>query len=375
MAVTMLKETIKSYTLKGSNVYSAFLDLSKAFDKVNHNILMSKLMKTNASPSIIQTLIDMYNKQFVRVCFNNVKGDFWRLGNGVRQGGIISPLLFNLYINDAIKEISSCDIGCKLGIFRHNTQRYADDLTLLSPSPDGLQFLLNKLFIKLTELNLTLNAKKSLCLIFGRHNKINRNQEVAFYINGVQISIVSSCRYLGVILTSNLSCKEDILRSEASFTKQFYCIYRKFKFADTRTLTFLFKTHCMSLYSSELWYDLKGSQTVFNDHATSYHNCVKQLFNQPSWKSNHAACDKTGLPIFKHLISWKNFSFVLNLMKTQSASIARHKYYITMYSDVLHGVRQKFKDAYQIGNVYTDDIEAILSRISFVQDRENRSDR
>ncbi len=100
MAGLILKETIKSYTHKNSKVYPFFLNLSKAFDKVNHFILTNKLCSSKVSPVIVNILSELYSKQYVDLSFNSCKGDSWLLKNGVHLGCIISPLLFNFYIDD-----------------------------------------------------------------------------------------------------------------------------------------------------------------------------------------------------------------------------------------------------------------------------------
>ena len=87
----------------------------------------------------------MYLNANVRIKFNGVTGDEWRVGNGVRQGGILSPYMFNFYINDIIEEICNMDVGCSLGLERMNIICYADEIVLVSPSANGLQFLIDKM--------------------------------------------------------------------------------------------------------------------------------------------------------------------------------------------------------------------------------------
>jgi hypothetical protein len=369
MAITVLKETVKSYNREGSKVYAAFLDLSKAFDKVNHNILMYKIMKTGVAPDIVNVLLHMYENQYVNVSFNGSFGDTWRLKNGVRQGGIISPLLFNFYINEILSKLRKMPIGCRLGIYNHNVQAYADDLTLLAPSAHALQMLINEIFIMLTDLNLTLNVKKSVCMVFGNKNNVFINVS----INGRKMDRVDSYKYLGVMLSSNLLNKEDILRSENSFLRQFYSIFRRFKFAERSVMLFLFKSHCLSLYGSELWYDLTGCKGVFNSHAINYHKSVKKMIGAPWRESNHVVCEETGLPIFKHLINWKIISFAFNLMNTKSTSLARHKCFLIHGSEMFKVIRNIFSTTYSIADVFDNDIDAIKIRIGYVQEREERS--
>ncbi|XP_026736751.1 uncharacterized protein LOC113500241 [Trichoplusia ni] len=70
----------------------------------------------------------------ILVKWNNTLSETYRLTSGVRQGGLTSPVLFNLYINELIEELSSTRVGCQVGGVRVNNLSYADDMVLLSPS-------------------------------------------------------------------------------------------------------------------------------------------------------------------------------------------------------------------------------------------------
>ncbi len=83
-----------------------------------------------------------------------------------RQDGIISPLLFNIYINGVLDQINNYNVGCKLSIIRHNVQAYTDDLTLLPPSSNRFHFLIDRILKLLTDIDLTLNIEKSVFIIF-----------------------------------------------------------------------------------------------------------------------------------------------------------------------------------------------------------------
>ncbi len=333
MATAVLKETIKSYNMKGSKVYAAFLDLSKAFDKINHNILMSKLIDSNVSPVVVNTLLYMYGNQFVNVSFNGEVSRPWLIRNGVRQGGIISPFLFNLYINGVLDQINNCNVGCKLGIIRHNCQAYADDLTLLSPSSNGLQFLIDRIFRLLTDIDLTLNIDKSVFMIFKPNSKIDRGPVPIFKLKGNVMLNVSSCKYLGIIITDDLCNKSDILRCETSFLRQFYSIYRRFYYADMSVLIYLFKSHCLSLFGCELWYNLKGCITTSKCHAINYHKCIKKILGVSWMENNHDICEFANLHTFRHLVNWKMISFAFNLINTKSVCFNR---YVLFYKFFRH---------------------------------------
>ena len=137
-AVAIVKETILNYTHSNSNVYSAVLDMSKAFDCLNFNVLFVKLVKSSLPVQLIRILMTMCRNSRVHVKFNGVTGEDWEVGNGTRQGGCLSGLIFNFYIDDIISAISECGVGCKLDYSFVNIVPYAEAFILLSPSANRL---------------------------------------------------------------------------------------------------------------------------------------------------------------------------------------------------------------------------------------------
>ena len=97
-----LKEIIAQYNKANSNVHCAFIDLSKAFDMVDHNVLIKKLKTAGLSSPIVSTLEYMLKNSNVHVSFNNKIGNAWRSEIGTRQGGVLSPILFNFYVKECI---------------------------------------------------------------------------------------------------------------------------------------------------------------------------------------------------------------------------------------------------------------------------------
>ena len=82
-----------------SNVYSCLLDASKAFDRVHYGKLFNILLYKKVPFVIIRLLLDAYIRQEARVIWNSCKSQYFRVKNGVKQGGVISPILFYLYID------------------------------------------------------------------------------------------------------------------------------------------------------------------------------------------------------------------------------------------------------------------------------------
>lgn len=138
-AIFSLKHTVKYYTDRRTPVYACFLDLSKAFNLVAYDVLWQKLAGTGVPPELATLLRYWYLNQKNNVKWAGEVSDAGGLECGVRQGGLSSPLLFNLYINALVEELSSMRVGCYVDGVCCNNFSYADDMVLLAPSIGALR--------------------------------------------------------------------------------------------------------------------------------------------------------------------------------------------------------------------------------------------
>ena len=139
----------------------------------------------------------IYSNQYVKVNYNNCLSSPFKLKNGVRQGGILSPLLFNIYINNVIKSVSQSKVGCKLGIFSSNIIAYADDLVVLAPSVSALQNLLNICYNETKNILLNFNTEKSVCVKFKKCNKFTEINS-CIELGNVTLKFVEQMSHLNV---------------------------------------------------------------------------------------------------------------------------------------------------------------------------------
>ena len=205
-------------------MFASFLDMSKAFDKINFNVLFKKLHESSLPKYLYNILFSMYNNQYVCVKYGTEFSSSFKLKNGTRQGGILSPLIFNYYIKEIISSVLDSNIGCRLGVHKMNIISYADDLVVLAPSSSGLNLLINMVSGLISDHNLSLNPRKCTVLIFSPKN-FKLNPGTNFKINGMDVEVVPDYTYLGFIKTSNLSIGPDIVRCMKGFNTQFYSFY------------------------------------------------------------------------------------------------------------------------------------------------------
>ena len=122
------------YNHNGSPVFVAFLDASKAFDKVNHGVLFKKLVEAKVPMIFVHLLARWYSSQRSCVKWNSAYSESFSTTNGVRQGSILRPFLFAIYMNELSLILNKLNIGCFIGNRCLNNIMYADDICCLAPS-------------------------------------------------------------------------------------------------------------------------------------------------------------------------------------------------------------------------------------------------
>ena len=139
LCIFTLKETINFYLESSTPVFTCFLDASKAFDKVCHFTLFSKLYHRGLPILVLRLIIFMYSSQCISVRWGNVQSGSFSISNGVRQGGVLSPVFFSIYMDELSHILTDSCVGCTISNVYVNHLFYADDIVLLCPSAIGLQ--------------------------------------------------------------------------------------------------------------------------------------------------------------------------------------------------------------------------------------------
>ena len=186
-------------------VYLCFIDYSKAFDCVDHNTLWNILHQMGAPTHLILLMKNLYLNQEAKIRTEDGDTEWFGIGKGVRQGCILSPMLFNLYAEKIMRTaIGESSGGIKLGGRVINNLRYADDTTLIASTPDELKGLITAVKAESERVGLFLNIKKT---------KIMCNTEMQdFQVNGESIETVQRFCFLGSTINKENCIKEEILR-------------------------------------------------------------------------------------------------------------------------------------------------------------------
>jgi exonuclease III len=289
MAIICLMDKIINALEKGNYTVGIFLDFSKAFDTVNHDILITKLdrygIRGNAKKWITSYLTD--RQQYCS--YNNLKSANLKINCGVPQGSILGPLLFIIYLNDL------ANISDKL-----STILFADDSNVFIDGPDltQVQNILNDEIPKLVDWlcanRLSLNIKKTHFMIFGQKKK-NTNTQLSININGQPIELVKQTKFLGLMLDDALSWKPHSIYISKKIAKAVGIIARARRVLPGHTLLQLYYSF---MYPYLSYCNLAWGNTSFTTLWPIFKSqklAIRLVANQKSYTSTLPFCKKKNI--------------------------------------------------------------------------------
>ena len=290
----------KYLTKQGGRFYTLFVDFSKAFDCVDRMKLLFVMLRKGVHGKMFQTLQSMYKSVKTAVKVGNKITDYFDCLSGVKQGCILSPLLFSMFLSELEVELNSCGargidtFNDPLGIF---LLMYADDIALVSDSIADLQKKINCLEQYCAKWGLTVNMDKTKVVVFKNGGFLKSSER--WYYAGKQIIVESSYNYLGVIFGSTLNwsrCAENLsskaLRAVAGIKKLYFRL--KNLPADTVFKIFDAKVKPILLYGSEIW----GSQKFDDIERVHIKICKMILCVGKDVKNNIALGECGRFPIY-----------------------------------------------------------------------------
>ena len=288
-ALLILHNLIDSYCkTKNQYIYGCFVDYQKAFDSIPRHLIFQKLLKHKINGKFYDCLKSMYTQDIACIKIGDKVTESFSTDQGVRQGCILSPTLFNIFLSD-LQEITEHE-QCEPIEIKEGTNRgcliWADDLLLLSQSETGLKNMLTNLNSYSINNGMSLNIKKTKVMIFnkgGRH--IRRN----IYFGENKIESTRQYKYLGFIvtpsgeITSGLKdLKDRALRGFMKLKNKMGIAFRKHPLITLKLFKALIEP--ILLYASDFWGILKLPQN--NPIENVFTSFCKQLLGVQKQTTN-----------------------------------------------------------------------------------------
>ena len=208
------------------DVYACLVDYEKAFDRVRHDQLMKILREKQLDAQDIIIIQNLYYHQTANIRVENVQTEDIEIRRGVRQGCILSPLLFNLYSEAIMREaLYEEQAGVLVNGMPVSNIRYADDTVLLAENANDLQRIVQKVHDVSIRYGLNMNLGKTKFIVFTK----NPDPNVQLIVNNQSIDRVYQYKYLGTLINSNndfskeLKARIENARRAFINMKQFFC--------------------------------------------------------------------------------------------------------------------------------------------------------
>ena len=253
LAGSFLINQICSAIDKNMKVMSVFLDMSKAFDCVDHQILLKKLYRYGIRDKALSWFVSYFSDRTKRVCFNGTLSEnICSIKSGVPQGSILGPLLYLIYVND----FHMC-------LNRSSAILFADDTTLVVASSDykELYKMVNEDLMNLNKwlcLNkLTINLTKTKYMVYSLNNTSPQPpSNLNIRLNGTKVDRVEVYKFLGVTLDHRLNWKPHMSKILSKIQRNLGIVRKISYFLNRKSLLQLFHSMIMShiRYGITLWH-------------------------------------------------------------------------------------------------------------------------
>ena len=212
--IFVVRQICEKYMAKGKDVYFAFMDLEKAYDRIDRSAMWSVLGMYGVDGKLLNAVKSLYedSKAYVRV--GNEMSEWFSVGVGLRQGCVMSPWLFNLFIDGVVREVNASVLGRGLGLvderdhmWELNQLLFADDAVFVADSEEKLRQLVEEFGRVCERRKLRVNVAKSKVM---RCTRGEDGARMNISLNGEVLEEVDQFKYLGSVVAANGRIEADV---------------------------------------------------------------------------------------------------------------------------------------------------------------------
>ena len=221
---------------KRQSTVAAFIDFRKAFDCVQHSILLGKLSDIGLDEGVVAWFRSYLSNRRQSVLANNFRSPCQKITQGVPQGSVLGPLFYIIYANDITKVVKNCNIAL-----------YADDTVLYLANTDfartvcKVQTDMDALSLWCTENGIQMNVDKTKIMVFGNSKKIDKLPHFEIMVNNVPLQRALHYKYLGMTLDSQLNYNLHVQKIISNVTVKLKQFRRMRYFLDDKSALLIYK--------------------------------------------------------------------------------------------------------------------------------------
>ena len=321
MCTWLVTETIDYFLRNDGEVFSCMTDMSKAFDMVQHSLLFIKLININLSSIFIRMIMVMYMFQTANVRWNQVLSDVFPMVNGVKQGAVLSAILYCIYVNGLFERLRSRRSGCWMGSTYLGILGYADDNFLLAPSREALQSMLDTCDEYAKEHNLRFSThvnpakSKTKCLAFLKKQRMIQPLKLC----GDDLPWVEKGKHLGNFVENKSDgMKKDTLIKRANYIQKNNELNQEFYFANPHTkfeINMIYNSH---FSGSSLWNMFSREMEMLEN---SWNLSFRVMYNLPLQTHRYFVESISRKPHARTMILKRFLRFTELIMKSEKVAL------------------------------------------------------
>jgi len=315
-----LTEILRLRKSKHLPTVCCFIDISKAYDRIDRELLWLSLRRHGIQGRMLEFLRTVYTSTDSAVCIDGYLTEFFSVSLGVRQGCVLSPSLFLIFINGLVAAINSAGLGIRVNAHLLLVcLLFADDLVLLAESTEQLQRLLDTVVAPyLEEWRMKINLDKTKVVVCGGRRRTVH--EVSW--RGIPIDRQTSYKYLGVDVSHDLrwtTFKTNALSKATAIVMSIWGSGRHHNMS-VRAQVQLWKSLVIPilLYSCQVWCDVE-----WGDAEVLQHRVAKYILGISTSSPNAAVLNELGLTTLKTRADEQRLRFWASLLNLDDAIPAK----------------------------------------------------
>uniref|UniRef100_A0A3B3H959 ribonuclease H n=1 Tax=Oryzias latipes TaxID=8090 RepID=A0A3B3H959_ORYLA len=254
--IYVLSSVVRARLQESKSTFVCFVDFKKAFDSIDRDLLQYKLLTYGINGQFYKAIKALYKAPLACVQVNDLKTGWFSTPFGVKQGDVLSPTLFSIYVNDLAQEIKKTNLGIDINNWNLSILLYADDIILIADEEIKLQGMLNTMNDWCNKWRLTINSDKTQIVHFRK--PLVPQSNFLFYFGKTTLMYTDTYKYLGFVFHKNMMFSEGKQRLSDSAGRALGAVINKMKVCPELSLDTFSKLYdamvgSVLFYSAGVW--------------------------------------------------------------------------------------------------------------------------